>query len=330
MSPKPGRCSEPDEVGGLNQGHDFAETLGLDAEGWGVEEYLSRRYPRASVGEWQRRTQQGQVFLEGEVGEPGQKLRAGQRLVWRRPPWREPTVPLGYAVLYRDADVLAVAKPGGLPTLPGGGMFLQHTLLYQVRRHDPEAAPVHRLGRGTSGVVLFGRTSMARAELSRAMREGQVKKEYRALAQGILKEDAGEIKNPIGPVPHRLLGTVHGATREGKRACTRYRVLERRSASTLLGLELLTGRPHQIRIHLAALGHPLQGDPLYDIGGLPFEDTDSVPGDLGYHLHAERLSFQHPVESRSVLVECMPPRLLRMALADHGENLPAIDSERVT
>ena len=116
-------------------------------------------------------------------------LRAGQWLVWRRPPWQEPPVPLSFAVLYRDADLLAVAKPRGLPTLPNGG-FLEHTLPARVRRLYPEAVPMHRLGRGTSGIVLFARTPAARREVAAAWRDGAVLKEYRALVVGRPERDA--------------------------------------------------------------------------------------------------------------------------------------------
>src|SRR5512139_1613185 len=110
-------------------------------------------------------------------------LRPGQSLVWRRPPWEEPAAPLSFAILHRDAHLLAVAKPRGLPSVPNGG-FLEHTLLHRVRLHFPGAVPLHRLGRGTSGLVLFALTNQARREGAAAWREGRVSKEYLALVAG--------------------------------------------------------------------------------------------------------------------------------------------------
>jgi 23S rRNA pseudouridine1911/1915/1917 synthase len=102
-------------------------------------------------------------------------LKRGQTLTWQRPGWEEPAAPGSFEILHEDADVLAVAKPAGLPTLPGAG-YLENTLLHRVRAHAADAAPAHRLGRWTSGIVLFGRSSVARASLSAQWAAGTVRK----------------------------------------------------------------------------------------------------------------------------------------------------------
>jgi 23S rRNA pseudouridine1911/1915/1917 synthase len=230
-------------------------------------------------------------------------------LVWRRPPWEEPAVPLGFAILHRDAHLLAVAKPRGLPSVPNGG-FLEHTLLSRVRRLFPGAVPMHRLGRGTSGLVLFARTDAARQAVAAEWRRGGVEKEYRALASGQPDVESFTVEVPIGLVPHPRLGQVHAASPGGKRAVSRVRVLARRGANALVAVSIPTGRPHQIRIHLAAAGHPLVGDPLYVEGGVPGPDP-GLPGEGGYRLHACRLSLTHPATGRRLELECPPPPELR-------------------
>jgi 23S rRNA pseudouridine1911/1915/1917 synthase len=292
-----------------NDGYVYSERLGPEAESESLLPYLCRRHGHSSASEWTLRIVSGQVRLDGRSAAPDVMLRRGQELAWTRPPWDEPDAPLEFAVVHEDADLLAVAKPAGLPTLPGAN-FLQSTLLHQVRRRRPEAAAVHRLGRWTSGLVLFARTLPARIDLSRQLRERRVDKRYRALADGDPGWNAIDVDRPIGPVPHRLLGWVHAAAADGKPAASRIDVLERRSGAFLCDVRIATGRPHQIRIHLAAVGHPLVGDPLYRAGGVPGDATRAVPGDPGYLLHAAEARLRHPRTGREIVLACTPPPAL--------------------
>src|SRR5262245_17490258 len=138
----------------LNEGFEYRERLGPDVDGQTLLGYLSDRYRHSTRSEWRTRIECEQVRLDGGPAHGDTRLRAGQVLVWRRPPWSEPEVPTAFSILFEDEDLLAVAKPAGLPTLPGAN-FLQSTLLHRVRLQAPDAAPLHRLGRWTSGVVLF-------------------------------------------------------------------------------------------------------------------------------------------------------------------------------
>lgn len=292
-----------------NQGCTYRERLDARAEGVTLLDHLVR-YRHSSREEWQGRIAAGQVHVDGGAARPDTRLRRGSEVIWHRPPWIEPEAPCTYSVLYEDDDVLAVAKPAGLPTLPGAN-FLQSTLLYQVQRYAPDAAPVHRLGRWTSGVVLCTRNVHACTRVMRQWSAQETVKRYRALASGCAEWDELTISTPIGPVPHALLGTVHAATPCGKAASSRVVVLDRRSDGLLCDVYIATGRPHQIRIHLAAAGHPLTGDPLYMAGGIPAPDTRAVPGDPGYLLHAAELRLHHPRTGRPLVIECEPPPLLR-------------------
>ncbi|HET8643917.1 MAG TPA: RluA family pseudouridine synthase [Vicinamibacteria bacterium] len=297
----------------MNQGFEYLAVIPADAAGRTLLQHLALRYPHSTIEVWRQRIAEGQVRLDGFAASPDDRLRPGQSLVWRRPPWQEPDVPLAFAVLHRDDSVLAAAKPRGLPTVPNGG-FLMHTLLHIVRRHAPAATPVHRLGRGTSGLVLFALTGAARSRLARDFREGRVEKSYRALVAGAPRQAAFTIDVPIGRVPHPRLGHVHAAAPEGRPATTHVRVLSRRGEGSLVEVHIPTGRPHQIRIHLAAAGHPLLGDPLYGVGGVPLPDP-ALPGEPGYWLHAHRLRFTHPGTGTPTTVECLPAAAPARAVA---------------
>jgi 23S rRNA pseudouridine1911/1915/1917 synthase len=275
-----------------------------------VLDYLTARYRHSSAAEWRARLERGRIEVDGEVASAATILRRGQLLVWSRPPWQEPDVPLSFGVLYEDDDLVAVAKPSGLPTVPAGG-FLEHTLLARVRRRYPDAAPAHRLGRGTSGLVLFARSDRARATLAAAWRTHRIEKVYHALVDGAPQTERFSIDTPIGPIPFPRLGSVHAARSDGKPSLSHVRVIERRDGASLVEITIESGRPHQIRIHLAAAGFPLCGDPFYAPGGLPHSEGDALPGDTGYSLHASRLRFRHPADGRTMALECLPPAVLR-------------------
>jgi 23S rRNA pseudouridine1911/1915/1917 synthase len=293
----------------VNAGFEYREHVGPEAAGRTVLAWLARRYPHSTEATWRERIASGEVRLDGSGALAMDVLRPGQTLVWRRPPWEEPVVPLGFAILHRDSQLLAVAKPRGLPSVPNGG-FLEHTLLFRVRRLHPEAVPMHRLGRGTSGLVLFARTDGARRAVAAEWRRGGVEKEYRALVSGTPALGTFTIEAPIGLAPHPRLGQVHAASATGRPAVSHVRVLAVRGGNALVAVAIPTGRPHQIRIHLAAAGHPLVGDPLYVKGGVPGPDP-GLPGEGGYRLHAWRLALTHPADGRRLELECPPPPALR-------------------
>lgn len=297
----------------FNEGCEYREQLGPDAEAITLLAYLSKRYRHSTLSEWESRILSGLVLIDSKPALPETILRTGSELVWQRPPWVEPDAPRSFDIIYEDDDLLAVAKPAGLPTLPGAN-FLQATLLHLVRTYAPDASPLHRLGRWTSGLVLCAKSQHAKTDLMRQWSSKAVGKRYRAVASGNPSQNEMTISTPIGPVPHALLGSIHAASPNGKPSLSQVTVLERRTDSFLCDVRIATGRPHQIRIHLAAAGHPLVGDPLYGAGGQPAPDTHALPGDPGYHLHAAELSFRHPRTGREVVIECEPPQVLRCSI----------------
>lgn len=308
----------------MNQGWIYREQVDGNGAGLTLLDYYSQRYRHSTPQEWQERIAGGQILLNGMPAPADTRLQAGQRLTYHRPPWQEPDVPLSFQILYEDADLLIVEKPAGLPVLPGGG-FLENTLLHLLKRQYPTETPVpiHRLGRGTSGLMLLARSPLAKAKLSQQMRDNTlgtardrlIRKTYRTLIGQSNLPDRFTLTYPIGKIAHPVLGYIYGAVEDGLFAHSECQVL-RRTTTTLLDVTILTGRPHQIRIHLAAAGYPLLGDPLYDVGGIPrhqgaiADEKLPVPGDCGYHLHAYRLSFSHPQTNTSMSFTCPPPLAL--------------------
>lgn len=294
----------------LNHGYAYRAQVGAAAVGRPVAEWLAATYAHSPPETWTARLTAGEVTIDRVVATGTELLAAGQTVVWQRPPWDEPDVPLTFDLIHEDAELVAVAKPGGLPTMPAGG-FLDHTLLALVRARFGEAHPAHRLGRGTSGLVLFARTRAVAAVLADAWRGEGVMKIYRALAAGDPPWLTREITTPIGPVPHATLGTLHAASAAGRDAHSVVTVRERRAGAVLCDVRITTGRPHQIRIHLAAAGHPLVGDPLYTAGGRPDAATLVRPGEGGYLLHAHTLSLAHPRDGTRLTLTAPPPPALR-------------------
>ncbi|PWA79674.1 pseudouridine synthase family protein [Artemisia annua] len=233
------------------------------------------------------------ITVDGKVvTDPDTVLRTGSELVYHRLPWKEPYAPHMLEVLFEDDHLIALNKPSGLQVLPGG-LFQQRTVLTQlqwrIKNHELCPVPVHRLGRGTSGILLCAKTKFAKTRLAALFADktsavanrkvdnevnkvGKMSKIYRALASGIINEDEVVIDQPIGTLKYPGVAKgLYVASLSGKPALSRVHVLKRdvQENVTVVQVEIQSGRPHQIRIHLSFIGHPLIGDPLYVTGGKP-------------------------------------------------------------
>jgi 23S rRNA pseudouridine1911/1915/1917 synthase len=300
-----------------NKGHLYHDRILESDEGRSVAAFYSRHYTHSTQEIWRQRIEAGQVLVNGRPASPEDILTRGDQLLYHRLPWKEPDAPVDFETLFEDGQVLVLAKPSGLPVLPGG-FFLENTLLYLARqRYGAACSPVHRLGRGTSGAILFARSARAARPLTMAMKERRIRKVYLALAAGTAMPDAFTVDAPIGPVPYRRPVTVNAYDPAGRPSVSHVRVIRRMRAEkvSLLEVTIPTGRPHQIRIHLSYAGFPLAGDPLYGKGGLPRaghmdDEWAAAPGDCGYLLHSWKIRFPHPDGGQDVEVVCPPPRAL--------------------
>ena len=200
----------------------------------------------------------------------------------------------GCCVLYADPWLLALLKPSGLLSQPGLGPELADSLIGRAQERWPEARLVHRLDRDTSGLILLARDATTHRALSAAFAERRVRKTYLAVVQGLPADRGGVINQPLARIATRppRYGVVP-LGQGGKPALTRWRVLRRFEGSSLLLLQPRTGRSHQLRVHLADLGHPVLGDPIYG---------DPLYGDLvpapRLQLHAAGLQLLHPATGK--------------------------------
>ena len=161
----------------LNQGWIYRDRIRPKDAGQTVLDYYAGRYRHSSRDEWRSHIESGHIRHQDIPLTTTAIVTTRQTLTYHRPPWHEPDVPLAFDIVYEDKDLMAIAKPSGLPVMPGGG-FLQNTLLHQLQHHYPQNTPVpiHRLGRGTSGLLLLARSPLAKSELSRQFRDRQLTK----------------------------------------------------------------------------------------------------------------------------------------------------------
>ena len=229
-------------------------------------------------------------------------------------------------VLYEDEDVIAINKPAGMMVHAGAGNSrgtLVNALLGRGQSLSQGGDPlrpgiVHRLDKETSGIVLVARNDSAHAKLANAFRERTVQKTYIALVQGLLTEDRGRIELPIARDPvrrNRMTARRAASLPNAREARTDWRVLRRIDSTTLLEVQIHTGRTHQIRVHFSALKHPVVGDTLYGASGQLHVGRSTLPALGRNFLHAAKLGFQQPRTGQPIRLAAPLPAELRDYLA---------------
>jgi 23S rRNA pseudouridine1911/1915/1917 synthase len=295
----------------------LAVTVAPAEAGARLDRWLAERLPDLSRTRVKGLVDGGQVRVDGRAAKAALRLRAGARVEAEVPPPPPETLlpePVLLRVIFEDAHVLVVDKPAGMVTHPGAGR-MTGTLAAAALAHAPGIAGVggprrpgivHRLDKGTSGLIVLAKTAAAYDSLTAQLAHRTVTRRYLALAHGHLARDEGTVDAAIGRDPRSRVRMAVATGGKGRRAITRYRVLERFGDATLVECRLETGRTHQIRVHLAAIELPVSGDPQY-----------GVRADLGLErqfLHAYRLRFRHPVTGGEVDVSSDLPADLSGAL----------------
>ena len=264
-----------------------------------LDSYVAARCPQLSRSHVQKLIDDGLVAVNGRASKSGYKLRDGDRIVVEIPS-PQPIAPqpedIPLSIVYEDDDVLVIDKPAGLTVHPAPG-HPEHTLVNAILAHCPSLSIngsirpgiVHRLDKDTSGVMMIAKNDAAQKSLSSQIKDRTVFKQYNVLVHGHLSPEHGVIDAPMGRDPmNRKRMAVVGSGREAR---TRYSVLKYFNGYTLLEVTLETGRTHQIRVHLSALGFPVAGDSVYG-------KASKVVG--RQFVHASRLGFNLPSNGKWV------------------------------
>ena len=314
-----------------------------DEAGQRLDRWFKRRFPALTHGRLEKLLRTGQVRVDGKRAKASARLEAGQTV--RVPPLGDlPSIDARKAteakprlsdadrrfvqslVIYRDPDVLALDKPPGLAVQGGSGVERHLDGMLDALRFEAPERPrlVHRLDKDTSGVLLLGRSARATAALAESFRAKATHKIYWALTVGVPKPFQGRIDLPLAKLPGTAGERMAPDAEEGKRAVTYYRVLEPMGQKAAwVALWPVTGRTHQLRVHMAEIGTPIQGDGKY--GG---KDAMLAGGGLSrkLHLHARAIALPHPSTGKPLSVTAPLPEHMRRTWALFGLD-PALEGD---
>ncbi|MGE5593529.1 MAG: RluA family pseudouridine synthase [Betaproteobacteria bacterium] len=271
----------------------------------------------------QRLIDEGRALVDGERAKAARRVRAGDVVTVELPESRPLDVApenLPLDILYEDGDIIVINKPRGLVVHPAAGNW-SGTLVNALLAHCRDLSGiggkirpgiVHRLDKDTSGVIVVAKNDAAHLALSRDLKERAVEKTYLAIVHGVPRAKRGVINAPIGrhPLHRKRMAVVPEG--QGRAALTEYEVLEELGGHALLKVHPVTGRTHQIRVHLAHIGHPIVGDPVY--GGRRGKPSD-WPEISGQALHAASVSLDHPRTGERMTFTAPLPTDMRRLLA---------------
>jgi 23S rRNA pseudouridine1911/1915/1917 synthase len=278
--------------------------------------------------------QNGSVLLNNKGSKPGYKVKKDDRILIKVP---EPAaieakpqeIPLD--IVYEDNDIIVINKQKGIVVHPSVG-HADQTLVNAILFHSGDLSGiggsvrpgvVHRLDRGTSGIIIFAKNDKAHLELARQIKERSVKKIYLALVHGEMKKDSGEIDLPLGrhPKDRKKIAVITSENHKKRNAITHFKVLRRFHGFTLVEVDLKTGRTHQIRVHMAHIGYPVVGDTTYSRR----KSDMSVDGQL---LHASRLYINHPITGKTMEFFAEMPKDFKGALERLVEYEPGDNAKK--
>lgn len=283
--------------------------------GMRLDLFIQTRIPRLSRTRAQRIVKACAYTEDGRRRRPSDLVRAGETVYLVRPPFEEPNAPRELPVVYEDEAMLALNKPAGLPVHPSASYHRNTVSFILQEKYGWAAAPriAHRLDRETSGLLLCARTLEYERLLKYAFENRRMQKTYLAIVRGVMANDTGTIDLPMGRVREGLHVLMEVQPHGGLTAVTDYRVRARAPGHTLVELFPHTGRQHQLRVHLSAIGHPIVGDKLYgperEAPFLEHIETGMTPellARLGHHrhaLHAYKLTLAHPVFGTPLTLE---------------------------
>jgi 23S rRNA pseudouridine1911/1915/1917 synthase len=282
--------------------------------------YLAKRFTYLTESAWSELVQEGRITCNGCRCDMATTVSKGDSISCDLPEFEAPVVNFDYDLVYEDEWLLAVNKPPGL-RVHSSGKFVNANLIYHLRHlHQPpypEANLINRLDADTSGLVLLARDKVILSQLMRQFAAGLVVKEYLAVVTGRPCPAHGTIDLPIGPVQDARVPRFGVDSTQGKPAVTHYRTLRHLTEHfTLLELKPETGRTHQLRVHLAAIGHPIAGDALYTMNDHDYLDWRLNPNKQtplqGQALHSHRLQFSHPVgQTLCTLIAPLAPNMVQ-------------------
>ncbi len=286
--------------------------------GWRADLFISNRIPRLSRTRVQKILRKAAFDDHGRPVKPNRKLAEGERITIYRPAPEEPDVPRHFGVLYEDESILAVDKPAGLPVHPTA-RYHRNTLTALLRERYGENRPIlaHRIDSETSGVILCAKTSATERALKIMFANHQVKKRYLAVVYGIPSPEKSRIEIPLGLDTEGPIRVKMACRDDGLPSLTEYQIIKKMTDTSFLECRPRTGRQHQIRAHLAHIGHPIVGDKMYGTDPTLFldylvkgltPDIEKRAGAKRQALHAASVSFIHPHSEEEMLIESPLPK----------------------